>query len=311
MKDYYFIVNPVSRGGHNKKYIELLRRWIPTKFPKAVLAVTKRPGHASQLAGQAAQQGFQRVVAVGGDGTLHEVVNGLASLPAASQPAVGILSAGTGGDFVRSLHDEFSFPKDFSWLEGPKEIPMDIGKATLEKEDGATFEKFFINIADLGLSGEVSQRVNVSEKILGTWEYLYSSLVAALRYQAPRVRISGISEAGKEQDYEVELLLLVVANGKYFGGGMCIAPQAKMDDQKFEILLAEKVGYLTLLREIPHLYLKEKIRHPKVHYGVGRKIRVQCLKGRLAVDLDGEYFSAQRVCLELIPKGIKILVPNR
>jgi YegS/Rv2252/BmrU family lipid kinase len=283
---------------------------VKKNMPEAVIVSTSRRAHAIELAQEACQKGFRKIIAVGGDGTLHEVVNGVAAFSAKQRPSVGTLFSGTGGDFFRMLREEYKIPQDFDWLKNPKEISIDLGKATLRTEKKSSTEKFFINIADVGISGEVTRRVNSSGKHWGSLEYLKSTLASALFYKAPSVKIYGIQGEKKSKTYEVDLLQLVVANGRYFGGGMCVAPEAQLQDGLFDITVIEKVSYFSMLREFPHFYFKEKIRHPKVHYGHGNIIRVEALKGDLPIGMDGEDFRAKEVTFEVIPRGLKILVPS-
>jgi YegS/Rv2252/BmrU family lipid kinase len=299
MTSYCFVVNPASRGGKNRRFLTSLQVWVEKNLPEARWFVTEGPGHAAVLAARAAEAGCARVISVGGDGTLHEVVNGLAPLPEQQRPEVGMLSSGTGGDFARTLKEMFPFPAGFVWLRNPASWRIDLGRAKLENAAGVQSLHYFVNIADVGISGEVTRRVNASRKTLGSLEYLRSTLAATWTFRAPRVRVDG---------EELDLLLLVVANGRYFGGGMCIAPDARLDDQAFQVMVAEKIPYLTLLRELPKIYLKKRFAHPKIRYLRGAGISVES-SADLPIGMDGEYFAARRARFEIVPKALTVLVP--
>jgi YegS/Rv2252/BmrU family lipid kinase len=285
-------------------------QWVSDHLPEARVEFTRHKNHAIKLASLAAKGGYSKIISVGGDGTLNEVVNGVIPHPPESRPAIGIVSAGTGGDFFRLLSQKYHFPSEFSWLTHTDAKLVDAGKVTLESQEGSPFQRYFINIADAGLSGEVERRVNASKKLLGSLQYLVSGLIAAIFYRPPQVKWAGIDWEGSPPPTVFPLLLAVVANGKYFGGGMCIAPQSEPDDQSFQIMVAEKLKYLSMLRQIPHMYRKEKFRHRKIHYGVGQKVVLEALSGEIPVGIDGESFLASRATFEVVPNALKILVPT-
>jgi len=311
MKDFFFIVNPVSRGGRTAKFLREKLPWVKANMPGAKVVESSYAGEAIVLARQAGQAGYRNCISVGGDGTLNEVINGVLSLPKKSQPQIGILSSGTGGDFFRFLKERYAIPANWDWLKHSKGIAIDIGHASLETKGQSKVDRYFVNMADMGLSGEVMKIVNQSSGALGSLEYLRASLLAAWSYHAPRVKLVGfVSDEGGVLS-EIELLLLVVANGRFFGGGMCIAPEAELDDHSFQFLVAEKIPYLSLVFRLPALYRRKRLRHERIHYGHGKKIAVEASRGRITVNLDGEVFQAERVTLELCPQELKILIPKR
>lgn len=310
MKGIFFILNPASRSGKSGKLFEMLDRFVETENCGGV-GVTEAPGHAEQLAREAVEQGYRALVSVGGDGTLNEVVNGIMALPAAERPAVGIYSSGTGGDFFRGLSERHVFPSGLDWLRQRREIPADVGLATFEYGTGKALQKkYFLNIADAGISGEVVRRVNASGKKYGAVEYLIATVASALQYKAPKVRLRWRDLMGSESAREMRLLLAVAANGPYFGGGMCIAPQALIDDGVFELMMAEKISYWTLLTRLPRVYFKQQLRHPKVSYARGAWFCIESLDGDMPLDLDGENLRARKVTFELLPRALRVMVPK-
>jgi len=305
---YFFILNPASGRGKRETLQRHLLEWVSRNLPSSKHAFTEGPGHAAELAQRAQAQGFSRVIAVGGDGTLHETAIGLMKLKAKDRPSLGTIAAGTGGDFARGLKEGYGLNSGWEWLKEPREIDSDVGKITFRDSNDKSSTTYFVNIADVGISGEVTRRVNISDKLLGSLEYLKSTLIAARHYHSPRARI----KVGKgEQEIlksEVELLLLVVANGRYFGGGMCIAPEARIDDQLFEVMIVEKIPYTSLLKELPKIYFKKKLTHPAVHYAQGSFVEVETLADPLPVGTDGEFLEARSVRFEMVPKALKLLV---
>ncbi|MCC7343898.1 MAG: diacylglycerol kinase family lipid kinase [Deltaproteobacteria bacterium] len=303
-----FILNPMARSGRARTRLEAVRSFARERLPKARLFATEAPGHASLLAQEAGRAGVRRLFSVGGDGTFNEVVNGVMALPPEARPAVGLVSAGTGRDFFRHLAEIFTFPKDDSWILEAKEVPADVGRAELGYANGPVV-RYYMNIADAGISGEVVRRVAGSRKRLGSLEYLKSTLQAVWSYRAPRVKIRILETGGSTWEKDMVLLIAVAANSRYFGGGMCIAPGAEIDDGKFFLMTAERVGYFSLLRRLPSLYAKKKLKHPRIHYAEGTRMEIVSYTGDLPIGLDGEFLRAPRVSFELVPRALRILVP--
>ncbi len=231
------------------------------------------------------------------------------ALPREQRPAVGLLSTGTGGDFFRYLKELHPYPQGFSWLLQPAVRPCDVGKASIGRV-GAETSRYFMNIADAGISGEVVRRVGTSRRLLGALEYLRATIQAAARFKPPRVQARLWLRDGETWEAPMDLLLAVAANSRYFGGGMCIAPDAKLDDGEFFFLVAEKVSYLTLVRQLPRIYSKRPILHPKVRYFSGTKMELEAASGSIPIGLDGEFLEGPRVAFEILPQSLDILVPS-
>jgi YegS/Rv2252/BmrU family lipid kinase len=305
-----FIINPISGGTERRRIQKELERWVLEHWPSARWRVTGGPGDAARIAAKAARRGVKRIFCVGGDGTLHEILQGIASLAKNARPALGVLGGGTGADYARGLREQFGIPRSWDWLLEARELWVDFGKAMMRVDSTQEVTRYFLNIADVGLSGEVVHRVARDGKKWGRWQYLISALQAALTYRAPIVQIAGVYASKKKLPKRFPLMMAVMAKGRYFGGGMAIAPQARLDDGVFQVMVAEDFSYLQLLRQIPNLYLKRSIHHPKVFYGTATRLRLTALEGTLPLDLDGEPFRAQEVELDVCPKGLRILIPS-
>jgi len=305
-----FILNPMARSGRARARLEALRSFAKKRLPGAAILETEAPGHAIALAREAGQGGVRRLFSVGGDGTFNEVVNGVMALPPEARPAVGLVSAGTGRDFFRHLSEKFAFPKNDAWILDAKEVPADVGRAELGDASGPVV-RYYMNIADAGISGEVVRRVADSRKRLGSLEYLKSTLQAIWSYRAPRVKVRILDADGSPWEKDIVLLIAVAANSRYFGGGMCIAPGAEIDDGKFFFMVAERVGYFSLLRRLPSLYAKKKLKHPRIYYAEGTRMEIVSYTGDLPIGLDGEFLRAPRVSFEILPRALRILVPAR
>lgn len=305
-----FIVNPASRSGKTRGLIAKLRRYVEKELPKSELRFTEHPNHAIELAAAAAEEGYRRIVAVGGDGTLNEVANGVLGLPSKKQPAVGIIANGTGGDFARRLREIYSFPKDFSWLRETREVSIDVGAVAMVDLKDRESTRHFLNVADAGISGEVVRRVNASPKRFGTLEYLVSTLRSVRSFRPPRVTVTRPGPKGRVEKREIELLLAVIANGRYFGGGMCIAPEAEVDDGRLDFLIADRLPYTSLLAQLPRVYRHLRFEHPQVEYGEGQSLSLEAKSDEIPLDLDGEFFRVRKAAFSILPRALRILLPQ-
>lgn len=310
MEEICFIVNPASRSGKSRGAVERLRQYLKREMPKSELRFTDGPNHATELAAKAAAEGYRRLVAVGGDGTLNEVANGILGLAEKKRPAVGVIANGTGGDFARRLRELYSFPKDFSWLRRLRETAIDVGAVAMSEASGKDFTRHFLNVADAGISGEVVRRVNASPKRFGTLEYLVSTVRSVRSYHTPKVLVTSQDAKGRTKKREIELLLAVIANGRYFGGGMCIAPEAELDDGRLDFLVADKLPYTSLLAQLPRVYRRLRFDHPQVHYSEGEALSLEAESGEIPLDLDGEFFRVQKAAFQILPQALRILVPS-
>ncbi|MEM9490297.1 MAG: YegS/Rv2252/BmrU family lipid kinase, partial [Myxococcota bacterium] len=231
------VVNPQSQNG------ALGRRWpdvaqlLHRELGSFEEVRTGAPGDATRLAREALVAGAERVVAIGGDGTINEVANGFFDdgQPVAAEACLGILPFGTGGDFRKTL----GIPNDLAGaarlLAAETTRTIDVG--TLEYVDryGQPAHRIFVNIASFGISGLVDRLVNESSKRLGgTLSFLSGSLRASMRYTNQRVHITFDGEPDDSLDMTINMV--AVANGRYFGGGMFIAPDAELDDGYFDVV---------------------------------------------------------------------------
>lgn len=304
------IVNPASAGGRTG------RTWpaVTSTLREAGLtfdsALTTAPGEATVLTREALAEGWPVVVAAGGDGTVHEVVNGFfdsAGEALGSETRIGLIPLGTGGDFRRT----FGFPRDTALAAGilraGRTRRIDVGRVTFRAHDGSEGARIFCNIADAGLGGEVVHRVNQGVRLGGgkvTFTLASALSLLGWRNQRLRVEADGVIE-------EVTAQQVVVANARYYGGGMCIAPRADPDDGLLDLVLVGDVGKLENLRLLPHLragthleagfpITSRRVRRVTVHAERGSPPRV---------DVDGEQPGRVPATFEVIPAALELIVP--
>jgi diacylglycerol kinase (ATP) len=241
---------------------------------------------------------------VGGDGTINEVVNGLIGADGTAELAV--IPRGTGGDFVRT----FAIPSRLEdavriALEG-RTRTIDLGHAAYRAWNGADEESYFANIASAGMSGAVAQRTNEATRapLGGKAAYLWSTVAVFARWRNSEVRVTVDGEVREGPMFDV-----IVANCRYLAGGMKICPEAEPDDGLFDVLLIGDVTKLDLARTMPRIYRGTHLPHPKAELLRGAVVSVESGQP-LPVELDGEQPGTTPVRFEIVPKALRLRVPN-
>lgn len=262
---------------------------------------SERPEHLRDIARHAAEQGAGLVVAVGGDGTVNEVASGIAGIGSVE---LAVIPRGTGVDFVRT----FRIPTK---LEGAVSVALkgnvreiDAGRASFRAWSGDPAEAWFVNSAGVGMSGAVAKRTNESSKALGgKVSYLWSTLAVFARWRNTEVRVDVGNESRTGHMHEV-----IVANGRFIGGGMMITPEAEPDDGLFDVLLIGDVTKVDLVKTMPKIYRGTHLPHPKAELLRGASVSVDSQRP-LPIQLDGEQPGTTPVRFELVPKAVRLRVP--
>ena len=296
------IVNPVA-GAHSTR-----RKWPRiSKLLKHVglsfdYEYTEGVGHAIELARAAASDGYQCVVAVGGDGTVNEVANGILCSTGSGNIALGVVSTGTGSDFVRSAGIPRDYPSACSCLTSPRRLLIDVGVVEYQSK-GQTLQRFFVNAAGVGFDATVVEATERLPKHLGgTIPYLAGLLRSLFSYKNKSVVLSVGSKVETKR-----ILSVIVANGGYFGGGMHVAPQAELNDSLLDVVTIGDVGKFELLKALPMVYKGTHITHPKVRMEKVTKITIESPE-RVLVHADGELLGEGPASFWLVPLALSILV---
>jgi len=263
---------------------------------------TEGIGHAIELAQEAANDGFDFLVAVGGDGTVNEVANGIVNSSGSDRTRLGVVNTGTGSDFVRSLHIPRDYVRACPFLHSQQRLSIDVGFVEYYK-DGKPNKRFFLNAAGVGFDAEVAEeRLKLPRFFPGTLPYVYGLLKKLLGYRNKTVHL-GVD--GREEKQRI--LSVVVANGCYFGGGMNIAPQAELGDGLLDVLTVGDFGKLELLKAFPTIYKGTHVNHPKVRMEKATRIKVSSDE-RLLVHADGEILGEGPVSFGIIPSALSVVV---
>jgi YegS/Rv2252/BmrU family lipid kinase len=302
------VVNPHSGGGRAGRTFADLRTVLERRLGEVDVAMTERPGHAIGLTREAVKGGTPLVVAVGGDGTLHEVANGV--LDAGASAGVGYVGQGTGGDFRRTLGIEHRLDAYVDAIASGRERRVDAGKLRYRASDGSTRTRWFVNILSAGMGGLVDRYVSETSKALGgKAAYFLASTRALLACERGRLRCD-VSLGGESHQRSVETFMIAICNGRYFGSGMHVAPMAEPDDGRFEVVSMDapsKLAFATFSRRI---YEGKHLTSPGVQHFACDRISIDIENERarpvFLLDVDGEPLGGLPLEVELVPKAITL-----
>ncbi len=298
-----FLVNPASANGSTgRRWPELARRAAAAGLEGATL-FSERQGHLAELAREAALDGAELLVVVGGDGSVNEVANGLAGL--GRQPEVAIVPRGTGWDFSRT----FGIPRKVDdavhvALEGDVRT-IDVGRASYRAWDGSDATTSFANVASAGMSGAIAQRANETTKALGgKASYLWATFAVFSGWEATEIEVVVDGERRTGRMFDV-----VVANGRFFGGGLQICPEAEPDDGLFDVLTIGDVTKRDLVLTMPKMYRGTHLPHPKAELLRGPSVTVTS-ETPLPIELDGEQPGTTPATFEVAAGALRLRVPR-
>jgi len=282
------IVNPRAGAGRAGAQIEKLKRLTERAFEQWEILQTEAPGHATHLAHEAASKGFDLIAAVGGDGTCHEVVNGLFEdgKLISRKSAFTVIPFGTGSDLVRSLQIPRN-TQEALWIAATGvSLPSDLGWAEVTTENG-THGEAFINVASFGASATVARRANEgSKRFGGTATFMGATLRTIMDYQPNPVTVTFTNSDG-EHTWKNPLMAGFIANGHYCGGGMRVGPNGSMQDGEFDISLLEPTPLTQQLIDLRRLYDGQIHKSKGMHTATASTVRADS-DHPIAVELDGE-----------------------
>lgn len=304
------VVNPRSGGGATGRTFPAIRGTVERALGKVDVAMTERPGHAIDLAREAAIAGHPLVIAVGGDGTIHEVVNGLlqakasSSSPHADGTQLGIIGQGTGGDLRRSLGIEHRLDRYLEAITSGRQRSLDVGKFT----GGGKTGHYFVNILSVGMGGLVDRYVaDASRMFGGKAAYFGASLKALINARLGTVRCS-VTNDGTTEEHVIRSFVIAICNGKYFGSGMKIAPMAEVDDGRLEIVALgprSKVGFALTQGTV---YSGAHIAQAGTVHLRAQKVKLELVnedaRNVYLLDVDGEPMGGLPLEIEIVPKAL-------
>jgi diacylglycerol kinase (ATP) len=298
-----FLVNPASSSGSTgKRWPELAHRATQLGLHGETL-FSERPGHLIELAEQAARDGAELVVAVGGDGTLNETVNGLMRAGATAELAT--IPLGTGMDFVRTYAIPNRFDDAVRTAVSGTTRTIDVGRVSYRTWDGQEAERYVANVGSVGMSAAVAQRANgMSKAVGGKATFFYALVRVFLEWQNTMVRVE--LEGGEER--EARMHDVIVANGRWHGGAMLLAPEAQPDDGLFDVVLIGDINKRDFVTTAPKIYKGTYLAHPKVELLRASSVTVDAPE-RLPIELDGEQVGTTPARFEIVPRALRVRVP--
>lgn len=325
----FVIANPTSGGGAVQREWDVIERMLKNTLTEYDVAFTRGPEHATLLAREAIKAGWEMVVAVGGDGTINEVVNGFFEqldprqhyklspegwvvhrgiLPRLLNPEVvlGVIPLGTGGDFRRSLGLMGGWKEAIRALATENTRTIDLGQVGFINHQGKLDTRFYINIASGGFSGDVDQRINRSSKKLGGTA---GFALATLRTFATWSNVSiDVRLDEMEELNDMRVHTFTAANGEYFGGGMRIAPGASLTDGQLQFVTLGDFNKFEAISNMPRIYSGTHVNLDKVEKRAAKQISVRSKhrQRNVLLDIDGEQPGRLPALFHVLPNALTV-----
>ncbi len=290
------IVNPASRRGRGASDWPAAASALRTHFGGFECRFTERPGDAARIAREESERGRDLLVAFGGDGTISESARGI--LESGKPVALGILPHGTGGDLVRSLSLPTRLADAARALRRGRTVTIDVGRVVFA--DGR--ERSFVNSASFGLSAEVARRVGRG----GSGGYVAETMKAAAGFRYPEIELTVASGPRRR----LRITTVSLHNGRFFGGGMKMAPEARLTDGLLDLIVVKKLSLTKLVRESPLLYLGAHLGLPEVEHGRVGLLEARAVKPstEVLVEIDGEVEERLPARFEIRRRALRIRI---
>ncbi|UCC17921.1 MAG: diacylglycerol kinase family lipid kinase [Dehalococcoidales bacterium] len=296
------IVNPTAGANKTYKKWPLLNRLLDHIGLSFDHQYTEGTGHAIEIAHEATSDGYRYLVAVGGDGTVNEVANGILNAGNSGDVSFGVVSTGTGSDFARSAGVPLDYVNACTMLTSTKRFVIDAGIVEYHK-NGEKMQRYYVNAAGIGFdAAAVESTEKIPKYFGGTIPYLTGLLRTLIGYRNKSV-VMDIDDKKRS----AKILSVIVANGNYLGGGMHVAPDAVMDDALLDVVVIGDIGKLDLLKSLPMIYKGTHGEHPKV--GIERAAEVSIdTSERVLVHADGELLGEGPASFKLLPSALSLVV---
>jgi len=302
----YFVVNPASAAGKTRHRFENALEEIKPKFPLLKFSYTNGPMHAVELTKTALDNGFDTIISCGGDGTNNEVLNGFMNEEGVSRnhfASLGFYPSGTGGDLKRTI-DLPENPYELAqYLNEGTRRPMDVGDMEFVSSKGEHKSRYFLNIMSFGIGGLVDHYVNTMPKVLGgKASFFLGTLRAMMKYHNQQVRLMIDGKLA----YDGPARLVAVANGRFFGGGMMVAPDARIDDGMLDVVVFKDLSTADFIRLSKKIYTGSHIGHPLIEVFKARTISAVGPQP-MPIDMDGEETGTTPIKVRCISNALNVI----
>lgn len=313
------IVNPRASSGAAEKRWELVREALELHFPGLETRFTEGPNHAGELARRALEAGTETIVSFGGDGTANEILCGFVDEQGNNRfpdACLAILAAGTGGDFQR-MFGRVKVQRQIDRVCAAQPRMVDYGFAEFTGPDGRVQRRPFLNIASIGVSGEVVRRVNGSDAKLGaTAKYLIGSLQGIAHWRNVQVFVRYDEEldrryaAGEDRGRRIDLTLAIVANGQYFGAGMWVCPFAAIDDGRFDCLEVTGMSRTKLTATLAKVFRGNHMRTKGIELRHATRVAFEPVweQADVPIEIDGEQVGRLPAQFQLQRGSLKVRI---
>jgi YegS/Rv2252/BmrU family lipid kinase len=293
-----FIVNPVAGGGRGERTERVIRDLLRTPGRgRAEIVSTERPGHAVELAERGARAGHDPIIGVAGDGTLSEIANGL--LRAEDRPAFGAVPIGTGNDFARSL----ALPTDVGAAVG---VAFDPSEPKLI-DVGALGDRYFLNVAGLGFDADVARTANRMPSVIRRGSIPF---MAAVLLEIARKTVHPVDIYLDGRLFRRRCLMVAVANGPFYGGGMMICPDASREDGLLDVCMVGDLSRLEVLKLLPKVFSGAHVAHPKVEIHRALVVRVEGSQ-TTRLELDGDVVGSAPAEFRVLSGALRVVGAGR
>ncbi len=292
---HLFIVNPVAGNGKALKFLRRIKNIAKSVTNDYLIKITRYPGHATEIARDYCQKEDFRIYSVGGDGTLGEIINGISG----GACSLAVIPAGSGNDFSRNFYLKTDLDLLIKKLMYGRELLIDSAKVN---------SRHFINISSVGFDADVAYMANRMRKfrfIPRSLAYYIALFAVFLKCKSTDVEVT----IDDNLNIKKRVLIVAVANGKYYGGGMMPAPEAELTDGYLDVCLIENKNPLEIIRFFPKFVKGKHSEIKGVHFYKGRKVHIRASE-KIALNIDGEVDQAYEATFEILPESIRIVVPE-
>jgi diacylglycerol kinase (ATP) len=294
----HLIVNPIAGAGKTKKLIPEITQKLKSVGLDFDISTTETAGDAVELAAVASRKGYKILISVGGDGTVNEVVNGIYNSGSMKDISLGIISTGTGADYIRTLKIPRFEQDDFERFAHLETRTVDVGFIEFEGK-----KKIFINFAGIGFDAEIVRKTTRGYKNLGKVSaYLLALFTTLITYKNKEISITI-----DQRQEKWKIATVINANGRYGGGGMLVAPQADISDGLIDVIVVGDISKPDLLWSLPRIYKGTHLTHPKVKCIKARNIYIDS-EAKMSIQADGDIIGQTPATFGIIPSALKIIV---
>lgn len=289
MRNALIVINPVSGNGESLKLKEKILEYFDEAKISYDIIVTNYIGEAEKIAGEIDESKYSELIIVGGDGTIVETVNGIVG----KNINLGIIPAGTGNDFARAINSDMKFDEVMKAIIKGKTISADIGTVN---------DKFFLNVTGFGIDSYILQNLVKIKKIFkGSFSYTVSTFYTLSSYKNKHVKITI-----DNKKFERDIMLVSICNGKYFGGGMKISPDSKVNDGEFELFIVNKMSKLKFMIVFWKVFKGTHLSVNEVEIFKGKSFTIES-DVDIPVNVDGNLYGNTPLKVSVASKKINII----